>query len=114
MIFWNNNKGGFAGASKTFIKGVLNVVHSITTGTVIVSPDCFAAFEGLITDKEGFQGLIDDSALGFAGLIDDDPTARQGEVFPNKGFNGIIDPDDLGFQGRITDKIGFDGPLCDC
>ena len=114
MIFWNNNKGGFAGASKTFIKGVLNVVHSITSGTVIVSPDCIAAFEGKITDSDGFQGLIDDSALGFVGLIDDDAIGFVGLVFPNKAFNGIIDPDALGFEGRITDKIGFEGELCGC
>lgn len=114
MIFWKDNKAGFVGGSKRLIKGVFQYIHSVTTGTVIVSPDCFAAFKGIITDSDGFQGLIDDSTNAFIGLIDDDPTARIGTVFPNKGFNGIIDPDDLGFEGSITDAIGFEGQLCDC
>ncbi len=114
MIFWKDHKAALTGASKRAIKGVFQYIHSITTGTVIVSPDCFAAFEGLITDEAGFQGLIDGANMGFEGLIDGDPIGREGAVFPNKGFNGIIDADDLGFEGRITDKIGFEGQLCDC
>lgn len=114
IINWKTHKAALTGASTTFIRGVLSVVHSVASSVIISSPNCFVPFQGRITDGNGFQGLINDSNVIFVGLIDDSAIGFQGLIFDNSGFNGIIGGDSLGFQGAVTDKIGFEGRLCDC
>lgn len=79
----------------------------------IDTPDCFAPFIGHIDSKIGFDGRIDDQTNAFIGVIDADPTASIGVLFPKIGFIGIIDDDPNAFIGEIDDKIGFDGEICD-
>jgi len=77
------------------------------------SPDCFLGFNGKVTGSQGFEGLIDDSATALMGLINDDPVAVIGTVYPQIAFSGII-TDREGFNGPVTDKEGFQGEICDC
>lgn len=77
------------------------------------SPDCFLAFEGLIQDTAGFQGLINDDPVAVNGLINDDPVATIGLLHPQVAFEGPL-TDKAGFEGPLTDSEGFEGELCDC
>ncbi len=81
---------------------------------VIVSPDCYVPFIGVINESCGFTGSIDGSANAFIGLINAEPVAGIGILYPTKGFTGIIDSSDTAFQGKLTDSIGFEGDMCDC
>lgn len=78
------------------------------------SPDCFLGFNGEITDKQGFQGLIEGGVTAVVGIINSEDTAVIGTVYPQAAFNGIIDESDLAVNGAITDKEGFQGVICEC
>lgn len=85
----------------------------LASAPVIDTEDCFLAFQGAITDREGFIGFINDDPVAVIGLINDDPVATIGTIFPNKAFEGPL-TDSEGFEGEITDSEGFEGDVCDC
>jgi len=113
MINWKNHKAAFTGASNYLIKGVISVVHSVTSASVIVTPDCF----------ESFEGKIDDSDTSLAGLIDASDTVVESNIQPfasfisvidpQNNFQGIIDAIPLALSGIIDDTpVAVEGPIC--
>ena len=119
MINWRSGLGSL----KTAIRGVFTASYSITSVAPIDTPDCYAGFNGQITERSSYLGVIDDSSTAVIGEITQtlavtgivtDRAVSIGQLKASAGYQGKLDDSDTGFRGDITDKQGFNGELCGC
>ena len=113
MISWKTHKAAFTGASNYLIKGIISVVHSVTSASVIVTPDCFESFEGKIDDSDTvLQSSIDAAVTVLESNIEEfTPFSSIIEIQNN--FQGVIDAAALALSGIIDDTPeAIEGPIC--
>ena len=115
MINWKSHRAALTGASKYLIKGVISVVHSVTSATVIVTPDCFLPLESSIgSEAQGLLGAIDATEIAESGIILEF-NAFQGVIDSGiTALQGAIDPDGEALNSNIQDSFGIQAALCDC
>lgn len=112
MIFWSNNKGGFAGGLKYKVKGLFQSFRSVTSATIVDTEDCFTPLQGLIDDTPTIGlGLID-IQNNHQGLIELQNNF-QGLIEVQNNFEGLIGETTLALNGIIdADPIALQGALC--
>jgi len=104
MIFWNSNKGGFAGGAKTFFKGIFPTFISVTSEAPD-TPDCVLALTGQIVDTLALSnGTIDDAATALSNGTITEVLALS---------NGTIDDSATALTGTLTEVLALSsGTLC--
>ena len=113
MINWKNHRAALTGASKTLIRGVISVVHSVTSQSVIVTPDCVTTFESQINDTPlALVSTIDAGVIAIESNIQ--PTVSFSSIINiQNNFEGLMNALPLVFDGQIdATPIAVNGVIC--
>ena len=114
MINWKSHRAALKGGSSYLVKGVLSVVHSVTSSAVIDTPDCYTAVDSLVEPFNAVTGLIDAAPIVTAGLISEF-TARDSLIDASDiVLSSIISENGINTDSAIQPVFALDGELCDC